>query len=407
MNLLYKTFCRTFQIGLKFGNYFLGYGFPQLIEGPGSVISLPKFIAEKGLNKVLIVAGRTTSSMGSFNDMLTTARETGLEYEIYNKVNPNPTTDNVEEGLAIYNSNSCEGIIAFGGGSPMDCAKAIGARVARPDKTVSQLQGILKVRKKLPLIFAVPTTAGTGSETTIAAVITDSITHHKASINDPAIMPEYAVLDPKLTVGLPPFITATTGMDALCHAIEAYTNHTYNTRLENQLALDAVKLIYRNLLKVYMDGTDIEARQNMQIAAFKAGRAFTRGCVGHVHAIGHTLGGLYGVPHGLAMSILLPKVMKKFGVSVHRRLAELADYSGMTKALDIMDESDKTKAQKFIEWIEETNAAMGIPDKSDKILPEDIPQLITWASAEANPLYPVPELWTREDFREVIESIST
>ncbi len=405
MNILYKAFCHAFHGGLKIGNYFLDYGLPQLIEGPDSVVSLPKFIAEKGISKVLIVAGRTTSGLTPFNDMLATANKAGMEYIIYNRVTPNPTTDNVEEGLAMYNSTGCEAIIAFGGGSPMDCAKAIGARVVRPDKTVPQLQGILKVRKELPLIFAVPTTAGTGSEATIAAVITDTVTHHKASINDPVIMPKYAVLDPELTVSLPPFITATTGMDALSHVVEAYTNHTYNTRLENQFALDAVKLIYENILKVYENGTDIEARQNMQIAAFKAGRAFTRGCVGHVHAIGHTLGGLYGVPHGLAMSILLPKVMRKFGASVHRRLAELADYSGMTKDLGILGESDETKALKFIEWIEETNAAMGIPDKTDKILPEDIPQLITWASAEANPLYPVPQLWTRDDFREVIESI--
>ena len=137
-------------------------------------------------------------------------------------------------------------------------------------------------------------------------------------------MPKFAVLDPLLTVGLPPKVTSTTGMDALCHAVEAYTNHTYNSKLENKLAEDAVRLVYHNLYQAYLDGNDLEARQNMQKAAFYAGRAFTRGCVGYVHAIGHTLGGLYGTPHGLAMSINLPHVMRLFGSAAHERLARLA-----------------------------------------------------------------------------------
>lgn len=157
-------------------------------------------------------------------------------------------------------------------------------RIARPKKSVRQLQGLFRVLKRIPMIFTVPTTAGTGSETTIAAVVTDSKTHHKASINDISLMPKFAVLDPELTVGLPPKVTATTGMDALCHAVEAYTNNTYNTKLEKDLCRKAVRLIYDNLYKVYKDGTNLEARQNMQRAAFYAGRAFTRGSVGYVHA---------------------------------------------------------------------------------------------------------------------------
>ena len=305
----------------------------------------------------------------------------------------------MEAGYKTYKENGCKSIVALGGGSRIDCAKGIAAKAVHPKKTVAQLQGLLKVHWPIPPFVAIPTTAGAGSETTVAAVITDSKTHRKAAINDPFLIPKYAVLDPELTVGLPPFSTATTGMDALAHAVEAYTNHTYNTRLENRLAREAVKLIHDNILKVYENGSDLEARQNMQRGAFYAGRAFTRGCVGYVHAIGHTLGGLYGVPHGLAMAVILPHVMRDFGTAAHKRLAELADVCG------IEGTNEAEKANAFIRWIEETNAKMGLPDGFDMIKNEDIPQMITWAKREANPLYPVPVIWARHDFLRVIEAI--
>ena len=246
---------------------------------------------------------------------------------------------------------------------------------------------------------SVPTTAGAGSETTVAAVITDSATHRKAAINDPLLIPKYAVLDPELTVGLPPYTTATTGMDALAHAVEAYTNKTYNTKLENRLAREAVKLIHDNMLIAFEAGSNLEARQNMQRGAFCAGRAFTRGCVGYVHAIGHTLGGLYGVAHGLAMAVLLPHVMREYGAAVHKRLAELADVCGISGS------NEAEKANAFIRWIEDTNAKMGLPDKFDVIQDKDIDRMITWARKEAHPLYPVPVVWRRKDFKRLIASI--
>lgn len=281
----------------------------------------------------------------------------------------------------------------------MDCAKGIGAVAVKKGKTVAQMQGLFRVLHRIPTIFAVPTTAGTGSETTVAAVITEAKTHHKASMNDTSLMPKFAVLDPELTVGLPPKVTSTTGMDALCHAVESYTNNTYNSKLEKKLAEDAVKLIYENLYEAYCDGSNIQARFNMQKAAFYAGRAFTRGCVGYVHAIGHTLGGLYGTPHGLAMSVILPHVMRKFGSAAHERLARLAEVCGMTGA------NDAEKAEKFICWIEEMKAKMDIPVGLDVIKDEDIPKIIAWAMKEANPLYPVPAIWREDDFEEILETI--
>lgn len=394
-----KLYCRTYQSVMKGANYFLGYRMPEYIEGPGTLKKLPSMLKEKGAGKVLVVTDNGLMKIGIPQRLLDALKEEGIEYALYSDVEPNPTSDNVEEGYKLYRRKKCEALVAIGGGSPMDCAKGIGAKAAHPKKTVAQLQGVLTVHKKIPLFFAVPTTAGTGSETTVAAVITDSATHHKASIMDPAIIPDYAILDPELTVGLPPFITATTGMDALCHAVEAYTNHTYNTRLENRLAKQAVILIHDFLPKVYHNGKNIKARQAMQKAAFFAGRAFTRGCVGYVHAVGHTLGGLYGVPHGLAMSIILPHVMRQFGPAVYDRLADLADVCGME------GKNNREKAEKFISWIEDMKAEMGIPEKTDAIKDEDVEQIIEWALKEANPLYPVPVVWGHDDLVELIDTI--
>ena len=402
MDIAYKLdvlWCRTFQAVLKIGNYFMGYRMPKYIEGPGKVRQMGAFLKEKGINDVLVVTDRGLMKLGLPNAMLESCEKAGVRYTCFSDLGPNPTSVDVENGFALYRQNHCRAVIAFGGGSPMDCAKGICAKVAHPRRSVAQLQGLLKVLKPIIPLIAVPTTAGTGSETTVAAVITDTKTHRKAAINDPFLIPKYAILDPELTVGLPPHITATTGMDALAHAVEAYTNHTYNTKLENRLAKEAVKLIYDNILAVYEDGKNLEARQNMQRGAFYAGRAFTRGCVGYVHAVGHTLGGLYGVAHGLAMAVLLPHVMKEFGASAHKRLAELADVCG------IEGRNEAEKANAFIRWIEETNKKMGLPDGFDVIRDEDIPQMIAWARKEANPLYPVPVIWEERDFRRLIEAI--
>ena len=396
---MYKIYCRIFQAVMKIANYFLGYRMPEYIDGPGSIKTLPNYMREKGADNVLIVTDSNLRKLGMIDGLTAALDESGFKYSVFSDIEPNPTSKNVEDGYKVYAENGCKCLVAVGGGSSMDCAKGIGAKVCHPNKSVAQLQGLLKVGRRFPLFFAVPTTSGTGSETTVAAVITDAETHHKASINDPAIIPKYAVLDPELTMGLPPKVTSTTGMDALCHAVEAYTNHTYNTPLENKLAKDAVRLIHKSLYKAYQDGSDLEARQDMQFAAFYAGRAFTRGCVGYVHAVGHTLGGLYGVPHGLAMSVILPHVMKQFGPAVYDNLADLADECG------IEGKDNHEKAVGFIKWIEQMKRDMDIPEKIEGIKDEDIPQMIKWAKAEANPLYPVPVIWGDKELRQLIESI--
>jgi len=402
MDIAYKLdvlWCRTFQAVLKVGNYFMGYRMPHYLEGPGKIAELGNFLKEKKINDVLVVTGSGMVRRGQVKPMLDGFDAAGIRYALQTYDTTDPTSDDVEAGYKTYKENDCKAIVALGGGSRIDCAKGIAAKAVHPRKKVAQLQGLLKVHWPIPTFVAIPTTAGAGSETTVAAVITDSATHRKAAINDPFLIPKYAVLDPELTVGLPPYTTATTGMDALAHAVEAYTNKTYNTKLENRLAKEAVKLIHDNILVAFEDGSNLEARQNMQRGAFYAGRAFTRGCVGYVHAIGHTLGGLYGVAHGLAMAVLLPHVMREYGASAHKRLAELADVCGIGGA------NEAEKANAFIRWIEQTNAKMGLPDGFDMIKDEDIDQMITWAKKEANPLYPVPVVWARKDFRRLIASV--
>ena len=398
---LYKAYCRIFQAVLKAGNYFMGYRMPDYIKGPGCIKRMPELLKKDNVNNILLVTGPNITKRGLNRGLMEALDEAGISYTVFNHIGANPTSDMVEEGVKLYHEKGCQAIIAFGGGSPMDCAKGIGARIARPNKSIAQLQGLLKVFKKIPVFYAVPTTAGSGSETTVAAVITDTATHHKAAIMDTHLIPRCAVLDPELTVGLPPFTTACTGMDALSHAVEAYTNHTYNTKLENDLAKQAVKLIYDNLLNAYKDGANIEARQNMQKAAFFAGRAFTRGCVGYVHAVGHTISGLYNIAHGLAMAVILPHVMRQYGPAAYPRLAELADVCGIEGA------SNAERANRFILWIEDMNREMGLPTCLDMIKEQDIPQMIKWAMKEGNPLYPTPVTWTEADFRKLIDTLRT
>ncbi len=394
-----KLYCRAFQAVLKLGNYFMGYRMPEYLEGAGKLGQLGQFLAEKKIHDVLVVTGSGMVRRGQAQPMLEGFEAAGIRYTVKAFDRTDPTTEDVEAGYRAFRDQGCKAIVALGGGSRIDCAKGIAAKAARPRKSVTKLQGLLKVLRPVPTLIAIPTTAGAGSETTVAAVITDSVTHRKASINDPFLIPKYAVLDPELTASLPPETTAATGMDALAHAVEAYTNGTYNTRLENELALKAVRLIHGNLQRAWENGRDLEARQAMQLGAFYAGRAFTRGCVGYVHAIGHTLGGLYGVPHGQAMAALLPKVMRAYGPKVYKRLARLAEACG------IAGQNDVEKAEAFLSWMEAMNEQMGMPSRFPQIREEDIPQMAAWADKEANPLYPVPVIWGKAEFALFIKGL--
>jgi alcohol dehydrogenase len=389
---MYKTYCRLYQRTFKLVSPLLPWRKPQLIEGENAVHKLPKVIKDLGIGSVLIVTDKGISSLGLMVGLLQGLNEENLDVVIYDKTVQNPTIENIEEALQLYHANHCEGIIAFGGGSPMDCAKGVGARIARPEKTVAQMKGELKIRKAIPPLFAIPTTAGTGSEATVAAVISNNQTHEKYAINDMALIPHYAVLDPLLTINLPPHLTAATGMDALTHAVEAYIGKS-NTDETRQCSRDAVKLIFEYLPVAYSNGENLEARTKMQKAAYLAGVAFTRAYVGYVHAIAHTLGGFYSVPHGLANAIILPHVLEYYGKSTHEPLAELADLVDISNSTD----SVETKAQMFIEAIKKLNKTMDIPTQVSGINEEDLPLMVDRAYQEANPLYPVPKILSKKE----------
>jgi alcohol dehydrogenase len=406
---LQKAYYRTYQFVLGFGMNFLPWIEPEIIEGADSIKKLPLVIRNKDITSVLIVTDQGLMGLHLLDPLFEALKLAGVGYSLYDQVQPNPTIENIEAAFNIYRENNCQAIIAVGGGSPMDCAKITGARAARPGRPVTGMRGLFKVIMPSlrmgsvfpPALFAVPTTAGTGSETTIAAVVSNAQTHEKFPINDPSIRPRYAVLDPMLTVGLPPHITATTGMDALTHAVESYIGKFYNNAATSVKAVLAVEMIFKNLEKAYQNGKDLDARGQMLLASYYAGYSFTRGGVGYVHGIGHNLGGMYGVPHGLAMSVIMPYILDWYGEAAHKPLAELAEAAGV--ATFGMNRSQKARA--FVQAVKDLNKRLNIPEKFDCIKDEDIPVLAERALYECNPTYPVPRIMGKEDCMSVIRSL--
>ena len=393
-----KAFYRAYQKTFMVAECFFDWSEPELLKGPGAVKDLPALVKSKGISSVLVVTDKGLMSLNLLAGLFEQLDAQGIKYTVYDGVQPNPSIENIEEARRLYLKNGCEGIIAFGGGSPMDCAKAAGARVMNPNQSVSQMRGELKIRHKLPPFFAVPTTAGTGSETTLAAVVTNMQTHEKYAINDPKLRPKYAVLDPELTTGLPQKITSTTGMDALTHAVEAYIGLS-GTKSTNDYAEKATKLIFENLETAYNDGKNLQARENMLVASFYAGMAFTRAYVGYVHAVAHNLGGMYGIPHGLANAVILPVMLEEYGAAIYPQLSKLANFAG------IEGTSDDDKAKKFIAEVYAMNERMNIPKGFTQIKEEDIPTIVSRALKEANPLYPVPVIFDEDRMTQIVKKL--
>ena len=393
MNPLKKLYCRAFQLAFRLALPILPYREPKQLDG---LDSIPPLLEEKGVPSVLLVTDGAVRSLGLTQPLEKALASRSIRCAVYDGVVPNPTIQNVEEARRLYLEAGAKAIIAVGGGSAMDCAKGVGARIARPRKPVSKMKGLLKVLRPTPLTIAVPTTAGTGSEATLAAVITDPEARHKYPINDFALIPDYAVLDPAITLGLPPFITATTGMDALTHAIEAYIGQT-TTKLTRAMSEEAARLIVKYLPRACAGGSDLEARRAMLRAAYCAGVSFTRSYVGYIHGLAHSLGGRYGVAHGLANAVILPCFLEEYGPVCWEKLGRLAKAAGLARAEDGAGQSAKA----FIAWIREANRTMGIPDSIPEIQVRDIPEMARHAAQESNPLYPVPRLMDREELEAV------
>ncbi len=398
MNVFKKIYCRTAMGIFYMVKPFLPYHVPKTVESIGDI---PNLLVENEKKAVLLVTDKGLRSLGLTAKLEEQLQDAGILCAVYDNTCANPTVANVEEALAMYREKNCQALIAFGGGSAMDCAKTVGARIVKPKKTVNQMGGTLRVRKKIPMLIAIPTTAGTGSEATPAAVITDRDNGHKYTVNDFCLSPQYAVLDPTVTFSLPPHLTATTGMDALTHAVEAYIGHS-TTKTTRAQSREAVKLILENIEIAYRNGTDYEARSNMLRASYLAGMAFSMSYVGYVHAIAHTLGGAYNVPHGLANSVLLPVILEGYGKSAHKKLYELAVFCGIADPGD----SHEIGAGKMIARIRELNRIMNIPETISGIRREDIPRMAKYADHEGNPLYPVPCLWDAKELEPFYEKIA-
>lgn len=398
MNPIKAIYCRSVQAVLRAALPVLPYREPQVFHSCGELSTV---FQKENIRRVLIVTDVGIVRSGIAAQLEAVLDEDDISYAVYDQTRPNPTVVNVEQALSLYRRYRCQALIAIGGGSSMDCAKAVGARLARPGTPLGKLKGTLRILRPLPTLIAIPTTAGTGSETTLAAVITDTQIQHKYVMNDFVLIPKYAVLDARLTLSLPPHLTATTGMDALTHAVEAYIGRS-TTRQTRQEALEATRLVFANVERAYRNGKDYEARSNMLTAAYRAGIAFSRSYVGYVHAVAHSLGGQYNIPHGLANAVLLPYVLESYGSCIHRKLHDLAVAAGVADA----QESDAGAAAKFIRAIRQLNARMGIPETLEGIRPEDIPVMAAHAEKEANPLYPVPRLMTREELTFFYEQVA-
>ena len=384
MNPLKKVFCRAYQLAFYAAMPFLPYREPETFQKIDDLIPL---MNKLGVTSLLLVTDKGLRGAGLITPLEALLKQNGISCAVYDDTRPNPTTENVEDAVRMYRERGCQAMIAFGGGSSIDCAKAVGARIAYPNRSLRQLGGTLKIFRKLPPLTAIPTTAGTGSEVTVTAVITDAETHHKYTMNSFPLIPKSAVLDPEVTRTLPPSLTATTGMDALTHAVEAYIGRS-TTKETRSLAKTAVSLIFRSIEKAYRNGDDLQARENMLRASYLAGRAFTKSYVGYIHAVAHSLGGQYNIPHGLANAVLLPIGLEIYGKTVYKKLHELGVAAGVTTP----EVSHETGAKDFIRAVRALNRRMNIPETLSGILMEDIPMMAKHADREANPLYPVPKL---------------
>ncbi len=369
---------------------------PELLVGTSAVTRLADIIAQHSLQKILIVTTAGIVKRDQAAELIRALEMQGITPVIYDGVLPDPTFEIVNEGLDLLRREDCDGIVAFGGGSAMDAAKVIAVAAAN-NRAPEKLVGFFKGRKRPLPLFAVPTTAGTGSEATIASVISDNATHAKSFVIDSRTVPLAAALDPRLMESIPPAMTAATGMDALTHAIEAYMS-TISTAETDRYAIEAIQLIFEFLPRACEDGSDLEAREAMSIASYKAGKAFTKASVGYVHAISHQLGAYYGIPHGLGNAVVLPHVLEFSKEAAAPRLATLAVKAGLGKS----SEGEAALAQKFVDHISQLNKQLDIPQTAAGLLEEDLPGIARGALKEALLNYPVPRHMTRLDCEQLL-----
>lgn len=391
-----RTYDTVMDFGLKVMDPLLKKFIAETTFGAGSIKKLPEILKKAGVSHPLIVTdpGVRDAQLGP---VLKELDDAGIKASVYDKIEENPTIESIEEAKKQYKKEKCDGLIGLGGGSSMDAAKAIGARVVKPLQPVTKMGGLFRVLKFIPPMVAIPTTAGTGSEVTMGAVVSDHKNQRKYALMDPFIMPKYAIMDPELSVTLNPFYTATTGMDALTHAVESYVTWAWNTNWSNRNAEDAVVKIFRYLEKAYNDETDLEARDQMLLASYQAGLAFNRTAVGYVHAIAHNIAGIYNTPHGVTNAVLLPIVLEEYGSAVESRLAHLAEITGIK---DSGTEQEKSRA--FIAEIRAMNKRMDLPTGLPYLEEKNFDRIAKLAMKEAFSFYPSPVVFSKEEIIHIL-----
>ena len=372
---------------------------PTIYSGSGSAIKMCTTISHFGANKLLIVTDEMIVKLGLLDEIIAELDKLGIAYAVFDKVVPDPSYGVVDAGVKAAIESKSDSILAIGGGSSLDAAKIIAAKLTNP-KPINKLTGILKLKEPCVPLFVIPTTAGTGSETTIAAVVSDPNTNQKTPVIDPKLVPIAAALDPDLMLGLPPAITAATGMDALTHAIESYLSMHASPETDNY-ALAAVKMIMQHLPTCYENGQDKEAREAMALASFYGGAAFTKANLGYVHAIAHQFGALYHTPHGLANAIVLPYVLDYSLPASQARMADLAVAIGVGNR----NESNVELAQKFVAAVKELNEKIGIPTSLAALKADDVDTIAKEALKEAHYLYPVPRYMDTEQCVQIVQQM--
>lgn len=370
---------------------------PLTFIGGNATTELCRSMAQTATKKVLVVTDEGLVKAGIAKQVTDALDQVGVAWSVYDGVQPDPTFEQVDAGLGQLDREGCDAVLAVGGGSSMDAAKVIAA-MATNGRDATKLEGLMKVRQPPVPLRAIPTTAGTGSEVTVAAVVSDAESHTKKFFVDPKLLPDMTALDPALMAGLPPPITAATGMDALTHAVESFVAKTSNPQTE-VWATAAVKLIFENLPRAHSEGSDLAARQAMAIASYYAGLAFTRTSVGYVHAIAHTFGAYYRTPHGMANAIALPHVLEFSKSQAGARLAALADL------IDAGGQTEAQKAEAFISAVRDLMSTIGIPHTLEALKREDIPAIATQALAEAHMNYPVPRYMDQPDCERILANI--
>lgn len=392
-HLLYRGYTN----GLKVAAYVLPLPKPTLFSGPGSIHELTEAIADLGFKKLLLVTDEGLVKIGMAEQVAESARTRGLDVALYAEVKPDPTYDQVERGLNVYLESGCDAILALGGGSAMDCAKVIAARVTNK-KSIKRLAGLFRVWRTPAPLFVIPTTSGTGSEVTVAAVVSEPDSHHKTPLMDPKLVPLMAALDANLLVGLPAKITADTGIDALTHAIEAYISRNATTETK-AYSVAAIKLIFQYLPRAVKEGSDVQARQKMAMASYYAGLAFTKASLGYVHAFAHNLGAKYGLPHGMANGLALLPVLRFSFSEIEPQLTALSE-----ALIDTQSEA-MPNTQAFLDRLEGLYNEIGIEQTSSLLKTSDTDELVALILKEAHWNYPVPKFMNEEECAQLLAEI--